>query len=891
MFSNKPHRIIGLILVLTIFLGCQRIIPINAATSVTSDGDKEPDILVDSAISTSLSDGSTAAISRNNVADNAVENAIAVSSESETHSLSEDIAQASSDMSEDEYNEVEKESFFEFAFRNLKGFVKKSGEELLLTEKIESSTASIVSDNSIKIEWTPVSDAEGYEIAWTHGSDTSFYETTNTSYTFENLPAAASYTYTIRYYKTLLGQKLYSVDSQIFYAYSQAGKVTNLMAADRSTDSASGAAVTLSWDAMNDAEYNVYYKSAGSEEFTLSGRSESNTYTISNLDESSDYIFYVQAFCGDETNLGEPSDQLPVVTCPAPVTDTKVTKETTTSVSFSWNANPNCNTYYIYRSYDDIEHSKFTYYATVTDVSEFTDENLLSGMKYSYYIYPYLDRADLLASESPLVEAITNPTAAAGLTVTKNTSSSLSLKWEENGSASGYMIYRREASGAFTYMGVVTTNSFTDTNLKSARAYRYKIRSYAYTVEHFSEYSTTAKTCTLPLTVELKVKGGNKKARLSWKKQSRIVGYNIYRKTGNEAYKLIDTITDIKVESKVYTGLTNKKSYKYKVVAYRTAFEQTFNSNPAEASVNVASPGKTKQSPAYYPTNKALKNSPAWKNYDIVKKYAELKKSFTIPGVNSTNVAGFKSTQMCPQGLTFAGKYLLISSYDANFEENSVIYVMNKSTRKLATVLVLPTQSHVGGICYDGKRVWVANGKNLSAIPYSTINAAAKAKSAYKVINAWDKTVALSHTAAFVTYYKKQFWVGVFAYTTSSKLYSYSMTISGNNVTMKNKSTVTIPSAVQGITFGTGGKLIMSRAYAKTHKLELYKPKKTGTAKMTLGKPYKSVSVPYLSEEIAVLGKYIYINFESGIPGNKAPDHMDRVLAIKLSAVQKENKK
>lgn len=890
MFSNKPHRIIALILVLTVFLGCQRVIPINAETSVTSAGDKQPDTLVSDAISSSYSSGDMAS-SPENVAAVTGESAAAFSNGSQTDSVAEDIQQDTTDISSSDNEEPQKESLFEFAFRKFKGFVKKNGEELLLTEKVNSSNATIVSDSSIKVEWTPVNDAEGYEITWIHGTDTSYYETTNTSYTFENLPIATSYSYTIRYYKTLLGQKLFSEPSQVFYAYTPAGKVTNLTVTNRSATSASSAAVTLSWDAMNDANYNIYYRNASSEEFALSGKSETNTYTVPNLEEATDYVFYVQAFCGDETNVGEPSDSLTATTCPAPVTNAKVKKETENSASFSWDANPNCNTYYIYRCYDDAEHAEFTYYTTVTDVTSFTDTNLIAGMKYNYYIFPYLERADLLASDSPLVEAITNPTVSKGLAVTGNTSSTLSLTWEENGSATGYMIYRKEGTGTYTYIGVVNTNSFTDTNLKYARIYQYKIRSYAYTVDHYSGYSTITKTCTLPKTVELKVKGGNKKVRLTWKKQSRIIGYNVYCSKSNAAYKLVDTITDVKTVSKIYTGLTNKKSYKYKVIAYRTAFEQTFNSEPAEASAKVAAPGKTKQTPAYYKNNKALKNSPAWKNYEIVKKYADLKKSYTIPGVNYTNVAGFGSTQMCPQGLTFAGKYLLISSYDANFEENSVIYVMNKSTRKLATVLVLPTQSHVGGICYDGKRVWVANGKNISAIPYSTINAAAKAKSAYKVISAWDKTVALTHSAAFVTYYKKQFWIGVFSYTNSSKLYSYSMTISGNKVTLKNKSTVTIPSAVQGITFGTGGKLIMSRAYAKTHKLELYKPKKTGTAKMTLGKPYKSVSVPYLSEEIAVLGKYLYINFESGIPGNQAPDHMDRVLAVKLSAVQKENKK
>ena len=76
---------------------------------------------------------------------------------------------------------------------------------------------------------------------------------------------------------------------------------------------------------------------------------------------------------------------------------------------------------------------------------------------------------------------------------------------------------------------------------------------------------------------------------------------------------------------------------------------------------------------------------------------------------------------MCPQAITFAGKYLLITAYDTYSEEKSVIYVMNKYNRKLLTVIVLPNKTHGGGICYDGKTVWVTNGQKISGIAFTDI--------------------------------------------------------------------------------------------------------------------------------------------------------------------------
>ena len=56
---------------------------------------------------------------------------------------------------------------------------------------------------------------------------------------------------------------------------------------------------------------------------------------------------------------------------------------------------------------------------------------------------------------------------------------------------------------------------------------------------------------------------------------------------------------------------------------------------------------------------------------------------------------------------------------------------------------------------------------------------------------------------------------------------------------------------------------------------------------MRLGKRLKKITMPALNEGIAINGTYLYVNFESGLPGSLALNHMDRILALKLKAILK----
>lgn len=747
----------------------------------------------------------------------------------------------------------------------------------------ESHTISATT-SAVTIEWTPVENAEGYCLSLTYNDTTNTIETTDTKYEITNLAPATVISYHINYYQTILGHKIYSAPSSEFCTSSSVDKVTGITISNSATPIEDNAQITLGWDIMGNALYNVYYKKQSETDYKLAGTATTNSYIISELKASSDYDFYVQAYCLSIDNVGESSDIISVSTLPYVVNGLTANKETETQIDLSWEQNTSGNYYNLYRSVNDgpaeliLQTSETTY----------SDVNLEPGTVCSYQITVVNSRTGLESTMTEALRCASRPTVASGVAISGSTARTISFSWEPNSSATGYIIYRKKGSGSYVYLTSTTETSYTDTSLASGSNYRYKLLAYADTEQHPSlDYSNEVKTSTLPAQLTVKGKAGFGKLRLSWTATTGANGYYIYQLINGE-YKLIDTLEGKSNVSKVYENMKVGTSYYYKVSAYKNTFQQTFI---GEASIQTTiKPVKTKKTtttPSYYASKKALLNSVAWSKVAFVKKYANYNKCVTIPGIRSTNVAGFESTKMCPQAITFAGKYLLVTAYDSYYEENSVIYIMDKYNKKLLSVIVLPNKTHAGGICYDGKTVWVTNGKKISGIAFSDIKDAATKKLAYKEVE-YSKTLTTNYKCSFLTYYKKQIWTGNFEYTQNGTLRSYEI-VNPNSKTssLKEKSSVTIPPAVQGITFATGGKLIISRAYGYTNELNIYKPSKPGTSSMKLGKQLKKIIMPALNEGIAINGTYLYVNFESALPGSLALNHMDRILALKLKYVLK----
>ncbi len=755
-------------------------------------------------------------------------------------------------------------------------------------QKTISATFTCFSYNndasSVNMSWNPVDGACGYEITAVQGSDTKVYESLQPSYTMSGLSAGSVYSIKLRCYATENGVKTYSNYSDIYTVTSGVNKVTGLKMSDRSADSDSSN-LTFTWDSQGEACYAIYYRISNTADYILAGTNTTNSYTISGLTPSVSYDVAVKAYSISEFICsGDLSDAVTQYTTPLAVADFTVTKATTSELDISWSPNPSASYFNIYRSIND---GGYTFYKSVTSTT-LTETPLTPGTVYSYKIAAYAESTSIEGPLTSELRGVTLPLTPSGLKINGSETTSISISWNPQDNTSGFLIYRIDSTlSSYEFITSTTDTSYKDTTVTSGKTYKYKICAYADTVDHYGEFTSMVKTSTLPATPVTSTKAGNTKLRLKWSAITGASGYYIYEQDDAGNYVLSTTLTGKSSTTAVFDSLNNDITYSYKIISYRNACDTTFISPTGQAVSVTPTVDITTTKKAYtYTTKKSLKNSTAW-NISSIKKSANYSKCYIIPGLSQTNVNDLPSSNMCPQGMCIAGKYMLISAYDRDGDENSVIYVLSKSSRKLLTVIVLEDQTHAGGLCYDGSNIWVTNGKKLCSLSFSDIRTAANNKKTFMCLS-YTNMCTTEGKASFVTYHKGKLWSGDYEATTTGTLRSYAIqkttTASGTSITLKCKTSMQIPSSVQGLAFRANGNLLLSRAYSTTHQIDIYKPKVSSSdSSITyIRKRLKVIPMPSLCENICISGSYLYVNFESAV-SPAAQNHMDRVLGLKLS--------
>ena len=337
-----------------------------------------------------------------------------------------------------------------------------------------------------------------------------------------------------------------------------------------------------------------------------------------------------------------------------------------------------------------------------------------------------------------------------------------------------------------------------------------------------------------------------------------------------------------------------------RVIAYRTLdkgkkAETTYQASGVTRAIVPAALGKASTTAKYFTGKKKFQTSKAYKKLKWFKKYVDYNKSYIMPGVKSTNVAGFKSTHMCPQAITFAKDYLLMTAYDYVGEERSVIYVMDKKSKKLLTTLVLSDHVHLGGIAFDGENVWVSHGERVGLIKFGTIESAAKAGKSYKEIS-YKALLSTKTTASFITYYKDMLWIGKNSESGSQIMYSYAISDKSGTPSITPKSSIKIPNRVQGVAFLENGTMVLSRSnlYLSSMpyyiaRLEYYKPTWKDNKITKLNKVKNIMPMPTMNEGIEIHDGMLYVVYES--PAFSSTTYqMDRICAFNTKGLSKKVK-
>ena len=489
---------------------------------------------------------------------------------------------------------------------------------------------------------------------------------------------------------------------------------------------------------------------------------------------------------------------------------------------------------------------------------------------------------------------VREPEAVTGLKVIANGVASISLAWDELPGVTGYLVYRAPASSdKYSYIASTGSAAYHDTKVVSGTGYRYKVCAYIHKEIYTGGFSPVVKTNTLPAAPILKYKAGDQKVRLSWNKVTGASSYQLYVGDPLGGYTLLSKLLGNAKTTYLAENLDINQSYTFYVVSNMEYDGKRYES-PASGKVQVQLQPipPTSTDPKYFADQSAFEASSAYQSLEFFRKHVDYSRSIVIPGLTNTNINGFASTRMCPQGITFAEEYLLLTAYDMGSEENSVIYVMDKATGELLTTLILPVKAHVGGIGYDGTYVWVTVGKKASVFPFNKIRVAVESGKPYNEIS-FSKSCNVGITASYLTFYDGMVWVGSYDEQKTTKLNSYYIHDEEDEISLVMVDTINMPNRVQGIAFTEDGYLILSRSCqlykglrGYMRQLDIYRPDLTviHDGVIPLGKLIRSVEMPSMNEEIALDGDYLYVNFESGAFA-KASYIVDRVCAFELNSV------
>ncbi|MFC0394787.1 hypothetical protein [Paenibacillus mendelii] len=238
-----------------------------------------------------------------------------------------------------------------------------------------------------------------------------------------------------------------------------------------------------------------------------------------------------------------------------------------------------------------------------------------------------------------------------------------------------------------------------------------------------------------------------------------------------------------------------------------------------------------------------------------------------IPGLTG-------SKEWVPQGLALVPdqNWVIVSHYWGKSSANqaSVISITSTTTKKrLKTFYLYETSSkkhtgHVGGLAVSKNHLWVASGTSVYKISLSTLSG----KKDFS--NVVMTEYALGHKASYASYSSGVLWIGEYmdgadkgkAMCSSGpkgKVYGYKLNAQ-DGLASKPKASYTwsTPDRIQGMAL-TKDRVVYSQSCGRNHssKLLVY-------TQGASGRLIKQLTMPPMSEGIALTGNKLYVSFESG---------------------------
>lgn len=254
---------------------------------------------------------------------------------------------------------------------------------------------------------------------------------------------------------------------------------------------------------------------------------------------------------------------------PAP-SSLRLTGTACSGITLGWLEAPYADGYEVWRSATAA--GKYSLVATVAS-GKAADSGLRFNTSYYYKVRMFRRGSPDVYGEFSRTLCVKPLPSAPRMSASAGSYSSISLSWNTVAGATRYEVYRATSrSGKYRLIKITSLRSAVNTGLATGKTYYYKVKAYKQVKGRkiYGAYSTVVSAVTrigTPTGVKA-AKASSRSIRISWGKVSGRSMYEVWRASSESGkYTLVTRTTNNAYTNK---GLSHKKTYWYKVRAYRS---------------------------------------------------------------------------------------------------------------------------------------------------------------------------------------------------------------------------------------------------------------------------------------------------------------------------------